>query len=561
MIFCRKLEQIASTSQIKNTSSGLKNDFLTLLKNSNSKKALMRDYTNHKLYSENSGYYSDKNKNPIGRLENPLNFREMRGISDYSYELNVKYPKSTWMTCPELLRPYFGYALGNYLEKSNKILKEIFTERITKNENSNNLNAENKNTIKNIKIIEIGCGMGGAIDSILEYLKKFSIQDYREIEYMGLELNPFMADFTRELLRKNHPTLFESGQINVLNKSLFELGNEVIEDENVFVLAINYFNSTPHDKLLFGKDFERVLSKELKSIQPLSNINKLKDKKEINRALHTHFKDFLVKFLQRNKGIIKQTEVELTSDNLDLNNFTQEEGKFDNLNSSNSPNKHVSIENNKHKNTKKNYLFKQTYSDLTDEQIIENYTNYILPEDIKAFILGEQFYNIERARQKKSEDWFIKGFKSFYEKFNNESKLWLPTQAPLFFNKIEALFPQANLVVLDFDVLPSKIFGCDYKGKNAPVVYSIVEDSLETKTYSTIFESWETAGLPVNIYFPVDFGNLQLMSKMVSGKDCTLNKFNYFMNEYSVNDWCESKSGFNPLIDTHHNTTFMLSLI
>ena len=98
-----------------------------------------------------------------------------------------------------------------------------------------------------------------------------------------------------------------------------------------------------------------------------------------------------------------------------------------------------------------------------------------------------------------------------------------------------------SLVVLDFDVLTSKLFGCDYKGKNAPVVYSIVENSLETKTFSTIFESWETAGLLVNIYFPIDFANLQLVNKLVTGKDCTLNKFNYFMNEYSVNNWCESK--------------------
>lgn len=558
MNFCRKLEQIASASQIKKSSSQVKNDFLSSLIDSKSKKALMRDYTNHKLYSENSGYYSDKNKNPIGRLDNPLNFRTMRGISDYSYELNVKYPKSTWMTCPELLRPYFGYALGNYLDKSNKVLKELSANGSITNKNLNN---PNNKGFQNIKIIEIGCGMGGAIDSILEYLKKFSIQDYREIEYIGLELNPCMADFTRELLRKNHPSLFDNGQINVLNKSLFELGNEVIEQDNVFVLAINYFNSTPHDKLLFAKDFERILSKELNSIQPLSNINKLKDKKEINGALHAHFKDFLVKFLQRNKGIVKQTEVELIADKLNL-----KEEQARKLNSPISDAREsINNDNNNNLNSKgnnaKNYLFKQTYSDLSDELIIENYTGYIIPEDVKAFILGEQFYNIERARQRKSEDWFIKSFKSFYEKFNNEGKLWLPTQAPLFFEKIEALFPQASLVVLDFDVLPSKLFGCDYKGKNAPVVYSIVENSLETKTFSTIFESWETAGLPVNIYFPIDFKNLQLVNKIFTGKDCTLNKFNYFMNEYSVNDWCESRSGFNPLLDTHHNTTFMLSLI
>lgn len=568
MNFCRKLEQSALQNKLKKIPTELNNNtnnnLISMLKSSKSKNCLMRDYIHHKLYSENSGYYSQKNTNPIGRLETPLNFREMRGISDYSFELNIKYPKSTWMTCPELLRPYFGYAVGNYLDKSNKILKEVSITNFKKtvNDKSTDLNMLNqiaKN--KNIKIVEIGCGMGGAIDSILEYLRKFSIEDYREIEYVGLELNPFMVQFTNDLLHKNHPNLFENGQVKVLNKSLFDFGDEILAEENVFVLAINYFNSTPHDKLLFAKDFERVLSKELKNIQPMSSgINRLKDKKEINGALHAHFKQFLQKFLERNKGIIKQTQVELIEENESFGNFN-----FDNIEAaaqakenSNSANSNKNINN---QQKKKNYLFKQTYQDLSDEKIIDLYTNHIIPEDLKAFILGEQFYNIERARQKKSEDWFIKSFKSFYEKFNNENKLWLPTLAPEFFQKIEALFPNNNLLVLDFDVLPSKIFKCDYKGKNAPVVYSVVENSLETKTFESVFESWETSGLPVNIYFPVDFGNLQLLSKLVSGKDSTLNKFNYFMNEYSVNDWCETKSGFNPLTDTHHNTTFMLSLI
>ncbi len=236
-----------------------------------------------------------------------------------------------------------------------------------------------------------------------------------------------------------------------------------------------------------------------------------------------------MKFLQRNKGIIKQTQVEITEEN--------------------------------QINSNKNYNLKQTYEDLSDEKIIDFFTNYIIPEEIKAYILGEQFYNIEKARQKKSEDWFIKTFKGFYERYNNDSKLWIPTTANEFFQKIDILFPKNNLIILDFDILPSKIFNCDYKGKNAPVVYSIVEDSLETKTYNSIFESWETSGLPVNIYFPVDFFNLQFINKINTGKDSSLNKFNYFMNQFSVNEWCESKSGFNPLTDTHHNTTFMLSLI
>lgn len=402
---------------------------------------------------------------------------------------------------------------------------------------------------------------GGAIDSILEYMKKFCIKDYREIEYVGLELNPYMAEFTKELLKKNHPMLFENGQISIINKSLFDFENEIIEGSNVFVLAINYFNSTSHDKLLLDKNFEKIIHKEIRNIPQLTSINKLKDQKEINCALHLHFKEFLLKFLDRNKGIIKETRVELIEEVEEnkTNSNNQNIIKLEKAPNKNNENNNINTKYESDSNKK--IKLRQIYEDLKDEKIIDFYTNFIIPEDIKGYILGEQFYNIERARQKKSEDWFIKSFKSFYEKYNNENKLWIPTTSPEFFKKIETLFPNNKLMILDFDILPSKIFNCDYKGKNAPVVYSIVENSLETRTYNSIFESWETSGLPVNIYFPIDFQNLLLLKKIITGKDSSLNKFNYFMNEYSINDWCESKSGFNPLIDTHHNTTFMLSLI
>ena len=170
-------------------------------------------------------------------------------------------------------------------------------------------------------------------------------------------------------------------------------------------------------------------------------------------------------------------------------------------------------------------------------------------------------YSLEKDRHKKSEDWFIKSIKNFYSNYNSENKLWINTGKDEFFTQIEANLPNCNLILLDYDVLPSKIFNCDYKGKNAPFVYSIIEDSLDTKSYSSIFESWETSKLPVNIYFPVDFENLQLYSKIRTGKEFSLNKFKYFMQEHSMSEWCETKSGFNPLIDTHHNTTFMLNLI
>lgn len=549
MNLCKKIESFVIKSSVNTNKNNINTRFSDfgdrITDNQQYQKILMRDYIHHKLYSENSGYYSNKNKNPIGRLENPLNFKEMRGISDYSYELNIKYPKSTWMTCPELLRPYFGFSIGNYIDKHIRICFEMNKTKIQMNDYNNIDVGTNSN---NIKIFEIGCGMGGAIDSILDYLKNFNIKEYRKIEYVGLELNPYMAEFTENLLKRNHSSLYENGQIKVVNKSLYDLEDSLVCDSNTFVLAINYFNSTPHDKIFFDKNFEKILRKDISNMSPLNgSINKLLSKKQIFQEIHSHYREYLLGFLERNKGIIKETYVESIK-GIDLS-----------CANSRGDSHHNSANGNTYNTSK--IKFKQSYLDLKDEKIIDYIIPYIMTEDVKEFILGTQFYNIEKSRQRKSEDWFIKSLKNFYEKFNNENKLWLPTTAMDFFQKVDIMFPKNHLIVLDFDILPSKIFNCDYKGKNAPVVYSIIENSFETKTYNSIFESWETQNLPVNIYFPIDFQHLQLMNKLKTAKDTTLNKFNYFMNEHSMSEWCESKSGFNPLTDTHHNTTFMLSLI
>ena len=106
-------------------------------------------------------------------------------------------------------------------------------------------------------------------------------------------------------------------------------------------------------------------------------------------------------------------------------------------------------------------------------------------------------------------------------------------------------------------LLGSKIFKNDYKGKNSPVVYSIKNDSYDSITHSSIFDNYSS---PVNIYYPVDFQLLQTMYRIITRKRSTINKFKYLMTEYSMAEWCETKSGFNPLVDTHHNLSFLLTI-
>jgi hypothetical protein len=186
---------------------------------------------------------------------------------------------------------------------------------------------------------------------------------------------------------------------------------------------------------------------------------------------------------------------------------------------------------------------------------------YLLLKDQEIdSIMGQNFINLERSRNKYNEDWFVKFLRKLYNFSYNQNTIWFPTESIRFFKYLFKNFPNHKLVLLDFDFIPSKMFNCDYKGKNCPAVYSIIENSLDSITHNSIFDSYSTVKKPVNIYFPVDFELLQIMYKIITGKLATMNKFKYFMEGYSMSEWCESRNGFNPLIHTHHNMSFLLTI-
>lgn len=100
---------------------------------------LISDYLEASLYNSKNSFYQLKPR--IGRIEGNLAFNKMRGSSDYINELNRVYPNGKYLTASEILKPYFGYSLANYIMRTQEIhYKE-----------------------KPITIIEIGCGMGKLI--------------------------------------------------------------------------------------------------------------------------------------------------------------------------------------------------------------------------------------------------------------------------------------------------------------------------------------------------------------------------------------------------------------
>ncbi len=433
---------------------------------------MMRDYIYQRMYSD-TGYYGKSNTNPIGRLNEPLKFNEMRGTFDYVNELSKNYPKSTWLTCSEILRPYFGFAVGSY----------ILTNHL----------AEGKG--KNIKILEIGCGAGGTIDGLLEYLQKFNVKQYREIEYVGYEPTENLANTTRSILKKNYPDLFNKGRIRVMNHSYDGL-NPFAKNDIVYILAFNLVNSLPHDKVIIPKGYDSKFFDEYMTKNQNLDMNEFKE------------------YFMNAKTEIQETHVVSSEDNKLL----------------------------------------QKYTPLEDYKLKEILSYYILPRNEKKYLMGRDFVEVEETVYRKFDDRTFKLVKYLRDKFFAGTNIWLPTPAVDLFKNIQKNIPNHKMLLLDFDFIPNDTRRKDYQGKNPPVVYSIMEDSRDSVTHNSIFTKYER---PINIYFEVDFSFLRFLYMMTTNRTANLYKFHQFMNDNSFNEWCDTKVGFNPLLNTHKNLTFL----
>ena len=199
-------------------------------------------------------------------------------------------------------------------------------------------------------------------------------------------------------------------------------------------------------------------------------------------------------------------------------------------------------------------ILKEEFYPINAEPEIKQILSYHLFPD-KSLILGKDFSNTEKARGDKYQDWFVKILSNLYKRFVGNNYIWLPTKLPEFCDILKNNFPNHNLILYDFDFLNSNVFN-NYNGKFCPVVYSIVEGSTDVVTQKSLFYDEK----PVNIYFPIDFSLVQFIYKMRCNKIGTINKFKYFMQLYAFQDWTETKTGFNPLFDTHHNSSFLLTL-
>ena len=91
------------------------------------------------------------------------------------------YPKNAWVTPSELFKPFYGYTVANFM-----------------------INQMENRQLDTLRIVEIGPGTGTMADSILDFFKNYSLDLYRNCEYILVEISPQLADKCEQVLKLKH---------------------------------------------------------------------------------------------------------------------------------------------------------------------------------------------------------------------------------------------------------------------------------------------------------------------------------------------------------------------
>ena len=77
--------------------------------------------------------------------------------------------------------------------------------------------------------MEIGPGTGTLANSILDFYKNYSLDLYRNCEYLLVEISPQLAEKCEDVLSENHKPLFDKNQIKIYNSSILDFNKKIKE--------------------------------------------------------------------------------------------------------------------------------------------------------------------------------------------------------------------------------------------------------------------------------------------------------------------------------------------
>ena len=238
------------------------------------KSSLYSEYVYDQLYHPRDGYFTKFNENQLGRLPKHIPFNQLLGYSDYTQMLIELYPKSQFLTPSEIFRPFYGMSLANLM--------------LTQNQAKG---------ISEVNIIEVGSGLGGNANSILNFFKNTNQEIYKNLSYTLIEISPISLEISRKYIEADHPQLVKKGQIIFENVDVFN--SKLKSNKDCYVILLEILDNLPHDKIRISRDLKTV-SETWIEIDPITNERKETFKNLENKYIKVCFEVF--RELYGNKG-------------------------------------------------------------------------------------------------------------------------------------------------------------------------------------------------------------------------------------------------------------------
>ena len=194
---------------------------------------ILRDYIKSALYDPALGYFTNPATVQLGSLPSPIKFSSLLGYSDYTEQLNLKYPKHKFLTPSEIFRPYYGMSMAAYVRAR-----------------------QLRSGAERIRVVEIGSGLGGQADSFLTYFKNYEPELYNCVEYTLLEISESLLKKSRSLVYQNHRDKCNRGEVRFVNQDAFGFRGDLGDD--VFFVMFEILDNLPHDMVRFDKGLGNV---------------------------------------------------------------------------------------------------------------------------------------------------------------------------------------------------------------------------------------------------------------------------------------------------------------
>ncbi|KAI9343891.1 S-adenosyl-L-methionine-dependent methyltransferase [Zopfochytrium polystomum] len=190
---------------------------------------LASDFIHDSLYNPHYGYFS-KMRKVIFSPPEPINFNNLRdGYAFLNYLAGLYKDvdngsavddtiRQVWHTPTELFRPWYGYAVANYLVREFK---------------------KDPRDAAHLDIFEIGGGNGTLMLNILDFIRKEHPDIYAITRYTIIEISASLSALQRAKRIHGHKN------VTFINKSFFDWSSEVAD--SCFIIAMEVVDNFAHD--------------------------------------------------------------------------------------------------------------------------------------------------------------------------------------------------------------------------------------------------------------------------------------------------------------------------